>query len=77
MLGIVFSTDICTRHRMSSKNVDVNICAHTWHSVSVMGHKHGFKLAVPEKTIRAKIACLLLSDITIFVNDQIFFFKCF
>ena len=47
MLGIVFSTDIFTRHRMSSKTVDLNICAQTWHSVSVMGHKHGFTLAVP------------------------------
>ena len=48
MLGIVFSIEICTRHRMSFKNVDLNICAHTWHSVSVMGHKKGFDLAVPE-----------------------------
>ena len=48
MLGIVFSIEICTRHRMSFKNVDLNICAHTWHSVSVMGHKQGFDLAVPE-----------------------------
>ena len=33
--------------RMSSKNVDLNICARTWHSVSAMGHKQGLKLAVP------------------------------
>ena len=38
MLGIVFfSVDICTRHRISSKNVDLYMCAPTWHSVSVMG----------------------------------------
>ena len=30
------------------QNVDLDICAHTWHSVSVMGHKQGFNLAVPE-----------------------------
>ena len=52
MLGIVFSIDICTLHRISSKNVDLNvdlnICAHTWHPVSVMGHKHRFDLAVPK-----------------------------
>ena len=47
MLGIVFSIDICTRHRMSYKNVDLNFCAHTWHSVSVLGHNQGFELAVP------------------------------
>ena len=29
-LGIVFPIDICTRHRMSYKNVDLNICAHTY-----------------------------------------------
>ena len=33
---------------MSSKNVDLHICAHTWHSVSVMGNEQGFELAVPE-----------------------------
>ena len=33
-----FFVDICTRHRTSSKNVDLYICAQTWHSVSVMGH---------------------------------------
>ena len=48
MLGIVFSIDICTLHRMSFKNVDLNICAHTSHSVTVMGHKQSFDLAVPE-----------------------------
>ena len=48
MLGIVFSIEICTRHSMSFKNVDLNICAQTWHSVSVMGRKQGFDLAVPE-----------------------------
>ena len=47
MLEIVFSIDICTRHRMSYKNVDLNFCAHTWHSVSVLGHNQGFELAVP------------------------------
>ena len=47
MLRIVFSIDICTHHRMSSKNIDNNICAHTWHSVSVMGHKQGFELNIP------------------------------
>ena len=47
MLEIVYSIDICTRHRMSSKHVDLNICTHTWHSVSVMGHKQGFELALP------------------------------
>ena len=47
MLGIVFSIDICTLHRISSKNVDLNMCAHTWHSVSVMGYKQSFDLAVP------------------------------
>ena len=45
MLIIVFSIDICTRH--SSKNVDLNICAHTRHSVSVLGHKQGFEFALP------------------------------
>ena len=45
-LGIVCFIDICTRLRMSSKNVDLNICAHTGHSVSVMGYKQGFELAV-------------------------------
>ena len=34
-------------NRMSSKTVYLNICAHTWHSVSVMGHKQGFEFAVP------------------------------
>ena len=48
MLGVVFSIDICTLHRMSYKTVDLNICAHTWHSVSVMSKKQGFELAVPE-----------------------------
>ena len=48
MLGRVFSIDICTLHRINSKNVDLNICAHTWHSMSVMGHKQGFDLAVSE-----------------------------
>ena len=33
MLWKVFSIDISTRHRMSCKNVDLNICAHIWHSV--------------------------------------------
>ena len=47
MLEIVYSIDICTRHRMSSKHVDLNICAHTWHYMSVMGNKQGFELAVP------------------------------
>ena len=48
MLRIVFSIDLCILHRVSSKNVDlINICAHTWHSVSVMGHKQDFELAVP------------------------------
>ena len=47
MLGIVFSINVCTLHKMSSTNVDLNICAHTWHSVSVMDHKQGFDLAVP------------------------------
>ena len=46
MLGIFFSIDICTLFRKSSKNVDLNICAPTWHSVSVIGHKQGFDLAV-------------------------------
>ena len=45
MLGIVFSIYICTLHRISSKNFDLNICVCTWHSVSVMGHKQGFDLA--------------------------------
>ena len=47
MLGIFFSTDICTLHMISSKNVDLNMCALTWHSVLVMGHKQGYELAVP------------------------------
>ena len=47
MLGIDFSIDIYTPHRMTSKNDDLNMCAHTWHSMSVMGHKQGFELAVP------------------------------
>ena len=47
MLEIVFSINICTLHRISS-NVDLNICAHTWHSGSVLGHKQGFEHAVPE-----------------------------
>ena len=47
MLGIFFSLDICSSHRMSSINADLNICAHTWPSVSIMGHKQGFELAVP------------------------------
>ena len=55
MLWIVFSIDICTRHRISSKNVDFNICAHTWHSVSVMGRKQGFELAVPELGVLVKV----------------------
>ena len=47
MLGIVFLlTFNCIRHRISSNYVDLNICAHTWHSVSVMGHKKSFELAV-------------------------------
>ena len=32
---------------MSFKKVDLIICAHTWHSVSVNGHKQGFEVAVP------------------------------
>ena len=47
MLGIFISIDICTLHRISSKNSDLNICAHTCTQVSVMGHKQGFDLAVP------------------------------
>ena len=47
MLGIDFSIDICTLQRIGSKNVDLNICAHTWNLVSVMGHKQGFKLVLP------------------------------
>ena len=35
--GNSFSINICTIHRISSKNVYHNICAHTWHSESVMG----------------------------------------
>ena len=27
-----------------------NICARAWHSVSVMGHKQGLELALPEFT---------------------------
>ena len=46
-LGIDFFIDICTRHRKSSKNVDLNICAYTWHSVPVMGHKQGFEPELP------------------------------
>ena len=47
-MGIDFSIDIFTRHRISSKNIDQHFWAHSWHSVSVMGHKQGFELAVPE-----------------------------
>ena len=47
ILGLVFYIDICTHHRMSSQNVDLNICAHTWYSLSVMGHKQDVELAVP------------------------------
>ena len=47
MLAIVFSNDIWTLYRISSKNFYLNICAHTWHLVSVVGHKQGFELAVP------------------------------
>ena len=47
MLGIVFSIDICTRHRMSSNYVYHNMCAHPWHSVSVKGQKQDIELAVP------------------------------
>ena len=32
-------------------NVDLNICAHTWHSVSIMGHNQDFELAGPELTL--------------------------
>ena len=32
-----FFIDVCTRDRSSFKNVDLNICADAWHSVSVMG----------------------------------------
>ena len=35
--------DICTSHKKSCKNVDLNICAQKGHSVSVLGHKHGFE----------------------------------
>ena len=47
-VGNSFSFDICILHPINSKNVDHNIGAHTWHSVSVMGHKQGFDSAVPE-----------------------------
>ena len=47
MLGMVFSIDVCTRHRISSKNVDLNICAHPWYSVSIIGHERGFEFAEP------------------------------
>ena len=47
ILGIVFFS-IDSLHRISSKNVDLNICAYTRHSVSVMGQKYSFDLAVPE-----------------------------
>ena len=47
MFWIVVSIDICTLYRMKSKNVDLNMCAHTWHSMSVLGHKQGFELVVP------------------------------
>ena len=47
MFGIVFEIDIFTCHRISYKNVDFNICAHTWNSVSVMGYKQGFDSGVP------------------------------
>ena len=62
-LGIVFSIDICTRHRMIYKNINLNICAHTWHSVSVMGHMQGFELAVLAIII---INCFTNSDTAIF-----------
>ena len=49
MLEIVFSSDICTVHSISSKNVDLNIC-----SVSVISHKQGFDLAVSEVWSKAR-----------------------
>ena len=50
MLGIDFFIGICTRHRKNSKNVDFDICVHTWHLLLVMGHKQGSDLAVPVLT---------------------------
>ena len=35
-------------HRTNFNDVDLNVCAQTCHSVSVVGHKQGFELAVPE-----------------------------
>ena len=50
MLGIVFLLTFSLATSISSKLGDLNICAHTWHSVSVLGPKQGFELALPELT---------------------------
>ena len=48
MLEKDFLIGICTRHKKSLKNVDLNMCAQTWHSASVIMHiKQEFELAVP------------------------------
>ena len=47
MCRIVLFIDMCTHHKTSSKNVDLNIWAHARHSVSVMGHNQDLELAVP------------------------------
>ena len=50
---------------VSLKNIDLNICAHTWHSVSVMGHKQGFELAVPVfLSLFWQLFCIILHNAT-------------
>ena len=53
VLAFFYLIDIFTLHKMSSKNIELNICAYTWHSVSVMGHEQGLELTVPELQVIA------------------------
>ena len=47
--------DICTRHRKSSKNVDLNICGHDLTLGVSYGPNPGLELAVPAIVFRKKI----------------------
>ena len=47
-----FFIDTCTRSKTSLKNFHLKICAQTCHSVSVLGHKQVFELAVPNYLLK-------------------------
>ena len=63
MLEIVFIY-IFTSYKTSFKSDDLNNFVHAWHSVSVLGHKQGFELAVPEiNTLQISVVIYWNSEI--------------